>query len=78
MTEVDEYAKAQEAEYGTYVAKDAISIDGVRAFNPGHAVPKSHVDRGLVDASQVVKVGTKAAETVAAQVAADVNSPKAV
>jgi len=43
-------------EWGTYLALGPIDIDGVRAFNAGHAVPKSHVERGLVTASQVSKV----------------------
>lgn len=54
----------QAAEYGTYVAKGPIEVGGVRAFNEGDPVPKSHVDRGIVDKSEVAKVGTKAAEAV--------------
>lgn len=61
----DDYEKALTKEYGTYVALFPIDIDGARAFNPGHAVPESHVTRGLVDASLVAKVGTKAAEKAA-------------
>lgn len=67
MATPDEILAAQQAkedEYGEYVAKDVIAIDGVRAFNAGDPVPKSHVDRGVVDKSQVAKVGTKAAEAV--------------
>jgi hypothetical protein len=41
-------------EYATYVAKTDIFIDGVRAFNAGYPVPVSHVDRGIVDKSDVV------------------------
>lgn len=64
MPTADEFRSAQEAEYGAYVATEVISIDGVRAFNEGDPVPKSHVDRGIVDKAQVAKVGTKAAEAV--------------
>lgn len=56
----------QEAEWGEYVAKETITIDGVRAFNAGDPVPKSHVDSNIVDKSQVAKVGTKAADAVTA------------
>lgn len=45
-----------EAEWGTYVALEPINIHGVRAFNEGHAVPVSHVERGVVDKSQVRKL----------------------
>ena len=55
---------AQIKEYGTYVAKDTIFIDGARAFNVGDAVPVSHVDRGVVSADEVVKVSTKAGQAV--------------
>lgn len=55
---------AQADEYGTYIAAYPIDVDGVRAFNPGNAVPASHVERGVVDISLVAKVGTKAAEAV--------------
>jgi hypothetical protein len=47
----------QEKEYGTYTAKEAIFIDGVRAFNEGDPVPVSHVKRGVVDSKQVEKKG---------------------
>lgn len=49
----------QLAEYGTYVAAEVIFLDGVRAFNEGDAVPVSHVDRGVVDVSQVKKINTE-------------------
>ncbi len=42
-------------EWGTYLALGPINIDGVRAFNPGDRVPKSHVERGVVDTAQVSK-----------------------
>jgi hypothetical protein len=43
-----ELREAQRAEYGTYVAVVPIDINGARAFNPGDAVPNSHVERGVV------------------------------
>lgn len=64
----DEFQKAQEAEYGTYVAVEPINIDGVRAFNPGDPVPKGHVDTGAVEQSQVTKLSnTKAAKAATGQ-----------
>lgn len=51
--EVSALREAQAKEYGTYVAKEAIYIGRARAFNPGDAVPVSHVTRGVVDKSQV-------------------------
>lgn len=36
--------KAQETEYGTWVATEAISINGTLAFNAGDPVPVSHVE----------------------------------
>jgi hypothetical protein len=50
---VEELAAAQAAEYGEYVADGPIVIAGVRAFNDGDPVPKSHVERGVVGKSQV-------------------------
>lgn len=48
--------KAQEDEWGQYVAAELILIGGVPAFHPGHAVPAGHVsDRGPVLPSQVVR-----------------------
>ena len=45
----------QAAEWGRYVAVVAIDIDGARAFNPGDAVPVSHVTRNVVTADQVTE-----------------------
>lgn len=59
---VEEYRAAQEAEWGQYVANEAIDINGVRAFNAGNAVPVSHVERGVVDKSQVRDVKAEAAK----------------
>lgn len=63
----EDYAALQAAEYGTYVATERITIDGVPAFNPGDPVPVGHVTRGVVDKSQVAKRDTKAAAAVTNQ-----------
>lgn len=60
----EELMKAQEREYGEYVAVQRIDIGGARAFNPGDPVPKSHVDSGIVSKDSVAKRNTKAAEAV--------------
>lgn len=65
---LDEYRKAQQAEWGTYVATEPIDIGGARAFNTGDPVPVSHVDRGVVDSSQVAKLSTKAGQAVVAEI----------
>lgn len=73
MTEPDPFAEAralreqQVKEYGTYVAVAPVFVDGVRAFNAGDPVPVSHVERGVVDAASVAKVGTKAAAAVTSE-----------
>lgn len=59
----EQYAASQQAEWGKYVATERIVINGVLAFLPGHPVPASHVERGVVDKSQVVGANTKAAES---------------
>lgn len=52
----EELRKAQEKEYGQYVAAELILINGVPAFQPGHAVPAGHVsDDGPVLPSQVMR-----------------------
>ena len=56
----EEFQAAQIAEYAMYVAVERISIDGALAFDVGDPVPKSHVERGVVDESQVAKRNTKA------------------
>lgn len=64
-TAADREAKAQETEYGTYVAVTPIDHDGVRAYNPGHPVPVSNVQQyGYDKDGLVAKVGTKAAAAV--------------
>lgn len=66
LNEVEALLKAQDKEYGTYVAKNAIYYGGARAFNPGNAVPVSHVEGpdAWVDADLVAKAGTKAAAAI--------------
>ncbi len=61
---VEDYLKAQKAEWGTYVALEAIDINGARAFNAGDPVPASHVERGVVTGEQVAKTTTEAAQAV--------------
>lgn len=60
MEAVDQAREAQVKEYATYVAVDQIHVDGALAFNVGDPVPVSHVDRGVVEKSQVAKRDTKA------------------
>jgi hypothetical protein len=62
---VEEYLKAQQAEWSVYVATEVININGARAFNPGDPVPASHVERGVVTAEQVAKITTKAGREAA-------------
>lgn len=50
-----EHQAAIEAEYGTYVATQVIYLAGGRAFNPGDAVPVSHVERGIVGLESVAR-----------------------
>jgi hypothetical protein len=52
-TSLSEYERAEQVEWGTYVAAAVIVIDGARAFNPGDAVPASHVMRGVVRPDEV-------------------------
>lgn len=40
----DELRKAQEREYGTYVATEQIFVGNALAFDVGHKVPISHVE----------------------------------
>lgn len=64
-TTLEEYRKAQEAEWGAYVATAPIDIGGARAFNPGDPVPASHVTRGVVPEDRVAKTTTKAGRVAA-------------
>lgn len=63
---VEQFQKAQEAEYSAYVATEQIHIGGALAFNVGDPVPKGHVDRGVVDKTQVAKPESKAGVTAQA------------
>lgn len=60
---LEQHLAAVAKEYSQYVATEPIDVDGVRAFNPGHPVPASHVDRGVVDKVQVKSTRSKDAET---------------
>ena len=71
----EQYAESVRKEYSTYVATQAIDINGARAFNVGDPVPASHVtgDNPSVAESQVAKVTTKAGQSaVSAAVAPSV------
>ena len=59
---VEDYLKEQKAEWDVYVATQPIDVNGARAFNPGDAVPASHVDRGVVSKDAVARKDTKAAK----------------
>ena len=72
------YDKSLRDDYSVYVALLPIDIGGARAFNPGHAVPASHVASGLVDPSMVAKVGTKAAEKAADAIGVSLSPAPAV
>lgn len=63
MTTPDELRKQAASDY-SYVATDALFINGVRAFNKGDLVPVQHVDAGLVNADLVAKTSTKAGRAV--------------
>jgi hypothetical protein len=67
----EEYRRAQEKEYGSYVATAPIDIYGARAFNVGDPVPVSHVEGGIVPRDRVVGSTTKAAAA-----AVDAATPK--
>jgi hypothetical protein len=51
---MDAFAKAQAEEYGTFVAKGPIYLDGVLAHTEGHAVPKSNVERHKLEEQGLV------------------------
>lgn len=57
-SDVEALIAAEQAEWGQYVAVRPIFLDGARAFNEGHAVPASHVDKfDLLNSGQVRRVG---------------------
>jgi hypothetical protein len=64
-TTAAEHQARIDAEYGTYVAIQAIDINGGRAFNAGDPVPVSHVESGVVSADVVAKTTTKAGREAA-------------
>lgn len=59
---VAQYLDEQRAEWGVYVATEAIHIHGARAFNAGDPVPASHVKRGVVSKSSVKAVAETASK----------------
>lgn len=65
---VEDRERERAAEYGKYVAVQAIDINGVRAFNVGDAVPIGHVDRGVVHKDSVRTVSSKAGQQAVAAV----------
>jgi hypothetical protein len=67
VADAEAFRAKQEAEYGEYVAVEAVNIGGARAFNPGDPVPKGHVDSGVVTKDQVARRSTKAAQAVTGQ-----------
>lgn len=60
LTPEQQYQKARDAEWGTYVATTTIMINGARAFNVGDRVPTSHVTDGVVSEASVARSTTKA------------------
>jgi hypothetical protein len=46
---------AESAEWDVWVAVEPIFIDNTRAFNPGHAVPTSHVEKFDLDDGRVAR-----------------------
>ncbi len=64
---VEELREAQALEFGKFVAKGPIDINGARAFNAGDPVPVSHVERGVVSKGDVVGATTKAASAVTSE-----------
>lgn len=62
--EVEALRQAQLAEYGKYVARDVIFVNGARAYNPGDPVPVSVVESGAVSKDAVVGANTKTAATI--------------
>ena len=74
VEETNAYRAELEEEWGTYVAVQPISFNGIPAYNPGDSVPVSNVkkfgyDQG--DSPLVQRVGTKAAQEVIAGVHAN-------
>lgn len=71
-----ELLKAQQEEYGRYIAASLIQIDGANAFLPGHAVPVSMVsDTGPVYPNQVMLRTPAVERQVAAATSTDATDP---
>jgi hypothetical protein len=79
--EVASFRDAQAKEWGTYVALDTITYNGVVQFNAGNPVPVDIATRlGYVESGQVGKVGTKAVNEVIARLhatATEIPGPQA-
>lgn len=61
----DQVRKAQQDEYGTFVALEPIDHNGARAYNTGDPVPASNVElHGYLEAGQVARRSTKAAQAI--------------
>lgn len=54
LTSLEKFQANQVGDWEVYVATEAIDINQARAFNPGDAVPASHVTRGVVRLDQVM------------------------
>ena len=66
MSDVEDFAAAQAAEYATYVATEPILVDGARAYNVGDPVPASNVEKhGYVQLGVVRKATDPAPEPAA-------------
>lgn len=75
-TELVEFRRAQQVEYGTWVAATDIYHGTAMAYRAGDPVPVSNVERhGYVDAGLVVKRNTKAGAEVLDRVAPDTADP---
>lgn len=53
--DVEAQLAAESAEWDVWVAVEPIFIDSTRAFNPGHAVPSSHVEKYDLDDGRVAR-----------------------
>jgi len=68
MSDVEDFAAAQAAEYATYVATEPILVDGARAYNVGDPVPASNVEKhGYVQLGVVRKADDPAPDLTAPQ-----------
>ena len=68
MSDVEDFAAAQAAEYAAFVATEPILVDGARAYNVGDPVPASNVEKhGYVQLGVVRKTTDPAPEPAAPQ-----------